>query len=90
MKLSDVMSAMHLASYAEVGLVLFFTAFLAVVYQVLRRGRALEELRTLPFATSILSEATPPIVLGPGPRGEAAECTSAAAGRRPSQQEAQG
>ena len=53
MKLSDVMSSMHLASYAEVGLVLFLGAFLAVVYQVVRRGRALEELASLPRQESI-------------------------------------
>jgi hypothetical protein len=48
-KLSDVMSAMHLSSYAEVGLVLFLLAFLAVCFDVVRRGRALEELARLPL-----------------------------------------
>lgn len=49
MKLSDVMSAMHLEGYAEVGLVLFLAAFLAVGIDVLRRGRKLEALGRLPL-----------------------------------------
>ena len=49
MKLSDVMSAMNLSGYAEVGLVLFLLAFAAVVFDVARRGRALEELGRLPL-----------------------------------------
>lgn len=39
MKLSDVMSAADLAIYAEVGLVLFLAAFVAVVIRVLWPGR---------------------------------------------------
>lgn len=39
MKLSDIMSAADLAIYAEVGLVLFLAAFLAVVVRVLWPGR---------------------------------------------------
>jgi hypothetical protein len=49
MKLSDVMSAMNLATYAEVGLVLFFAAFVAVGVDVLRRGRRMEALGRLPL-----------------------------------------
>jgi hypothetical protein len=49
MKLSDVMSAMHLEAYAEVGLVLFLAAFLAVGIDVLRRGRTLEAHGRLPL-----------------------------------------
>ena len=49
MKLSDVMSAMHLEAYAEVGLVLFLAAFLAVGIDVLRRGRKLEAHGRLPL-----------------------------------------
>jgi hypothetical protein len=49
MKLSDVMSAMDLAAYAEVGLVLFLVAFTLVAFDVLRRGRALEKLGRLPL-----------------------------------------
>jgi hypothetical protein len=49
MKLSDVMSAMHLEGYAEVGLVLFLAAFLAVGIDVLRRGRTLETHARLPL-----------------------------------------
>lgn len=49
MKLSDVMSAMNLAAYAEVGLVLFFAAFTAIAFDVIRRGRKLEALAKLPL-----------------------------------------
>ena len=38
MKLSDVMSAMQLAQYAEVALVIFFGVFVLVVLHVMRRG----------------------------------------------------
>lgn len=37
MKLSDVMSSMGLASYAEIALVIFFTIFVGVVFHVYRR-----------------------------------------------------
>ena len=49
MKLSDVMSAMNLATYAEVGLVLFFAAFAAVAFDVVRRGKRLEAFAKLPL-----------------------------------------
>ena len=49
MKLSDVMSAMNLAVYAEAGLVLFFAAFAAVALDVMRRGKKLEALAKLPL-----------------------------------------
>lgn len=52
MKLSDVMSSMQLATYAEVGLVLFFAAFVAIAVQLVRRGRALEQLAFLPLEPS--------------------------------------
>ena len=54
MKLSDVMSAMDLAVYAEVGLILFALAFALVVFDLLRQGPKLERLAQLPFE----SEAT--------------------------------
>ena len=57
MKLSDVMSAMDLAVYAEVGLVLFLLAFAAVAFDVLRRGRSLESHAALPLEPE--SAATP-------------------------------
>ena len=49
MKLSDVMSAMNLANYAEVALVLFLLAFAAVALDVILRGRSLEVLASLPL-----------------------------------------
>ncbi|MDQ2642933.1 MAG: hypothetical protein M3020_03900 [Myxococcota bacterium] len=52
MKLSDVMSALNLAVYAEVGLVLFLFAFLLVAVDVLRRGQKLEKLAYLPLESN--------------------------------------
>lgn len=39
MKLSDVMSRMGLANYAEVGLLIFFVVFVGVMVHVIRRDR---------------------------------------------------
>lgn len=39
MRLSDIMSQMGLASYAEVGLVIFFLTFLAVGIRVMRTSK---------------------------------------------------
>lgn len=58
MKLSDVMSSMQLAAYAEVGLVLFLGAFIAIAIQLLVRGRALESLASLPLEPSDLETPT--------------------------------
>jgi hypothetical protein len=49
MKLSDVMSAMDLAAYAEVGLLLFFGAFALVAIDLYRKGPRLEHLARLPI-----------------------------------------
>jgi hypothetical protein len=49
MKLSDVMSAMNLAIFAEAALVLFLAAFAAVAIDVIRRGRSLEALGRMPL-----------------------------------------
>ncbi len=38
MRLSDIMSRMGLASYAEVGLIIFLAVFVAVVIHVYRKG----------------------------------------------------
>jgi hypothetical protein len=51
MKLSDVMSAMNLASYAEIGLVLFLGAFLAVVVDIVRRGKEYDARSHLPLSS---------------------------------------
>jgi predicted tellurium resistance membrane protein TerC len=52
-RLSDIMSAMQLASYAEVALVLFMAAFLAIGVNLFRRGNAgaWERARHLPLET---------------------------------------
>lgn len=51
MRLTDIMSAMHLGTYAEVGLVLFMAAFCAITVNAFRRGnaRAWERARHLPL-----------------------------------------
>jgi hypothetical protein len=50
MKLSDVMGAMQLSSYAEVGLVLFLVAFALVAFDLSRSQQAeLERARHLPL-----------------------------------------
>ena len=59
MKLSDVMSAMNLESYAEVGLILFLGAFLAVAVDVVRKGRELEIHGRLPLSTDSKPEPPP-------------------------------
>jgi hypothetical protein len=51
MKLSDVMSAMNLASYAEVGLVLFLGAFVAVAVDIMRRGKELDAHASMPLSS---------------------------------------
>ncbi len=38
MRLSDIMSHMHLAGYAEVALIIFFIVFIAIAYQTVRRS----------------------------------------------------
>jgi hypothetical protein len=51
MRLSDIMSAMQLGTYAEVALVLFMAAFLAIGVNVFRRHNAgaWEQARHLPL-----------------------------------------
>jgi len=50
-RLSDIMSAMHLATYAEVALVLFMAAFLTIGVNLFRRSNAgaWERARHLPL-----------------------------------------
>jgi hypothetical protein len=40
MRLSDIMSAMHLGAYPEVALILFMAAFFAIAVNVFRRRNA--------------------------------------------------
>lgn len=42
MSLSDIMSAAGLAGYAEVGLILFLLAFVAIAIRTMARGRGAE------------------------------------------------
>ncbi len=39
MKLSDIMSAANLSAYAEIAMVLFIAAFVAIVISIFRPGR---------------------------------------------------
>lgn len=52
MKLSDVMSAMNLAAYAEVGLVLFLAAFVLIAIELVRRGKSMDDLAGLPLEST--------------------------------------
>jgi len=50
MKLSDIMSAADLAIYAEIGLVCFLVAFLAVVAKVsLTKSTSYQEMQSMPL-----------------------------------------
>jgi cbb3-type cytochrome oxidase subunit 3 len=59
MKLSEIMSHAGLSRYAEVALILFLVAFVAVVIAIFRPGakRAMDEASRLPFDDD--SAATP-------------------------------
>jgi hypothetical protein len=48
-KLSDVMSAANLASYAEVALVVFFVVFVLIVVRVVRGKKEWHRARFLPL-----------------------------------------
>jgi hypothetical protein len=49
MKLSDVMSAMHVSIFAQVPLLVFFGIFVGVVLHLLRGKDAFEHVRRLPL-----------------------------------------
>lgn len=50
MKLSDVMSAADLAVYAEIGLLIFLTAFMGVVVRlVFQKSESLDEAAAIPL-----------------------------------------
>ena len=55
MKLSDIMGAAGLASWAELGLVISFLTFAAIVVYVyvVRRRASYEEARQLPLETDV-------------------------------------
>lgn len=70
MRLSDIMSEMHLASYAEIGLVIFLVVFAAVVIRVFSKKYAGEyeaarhmplddDIVRTPFADGDAAEQTP-------------------------------
>ena len=61
MKLSDVMSAMVLSTYAEIALVIFLAVFIGVVLQLLsHRNKAIyERLRHLPLDDDSTDPQTP-------------------------------
>ncbi|HET9929554.1 MAG TPA: hypothetical protein VFQ35_02655 [Polyangiaceae bacterium] len=49
MKLSDIVSALHLSIFAEVPLIICFGIFLGVVLPVMRSREEFEQMRTLPL-----------------------------------------
>jgi hypothetical protein len=57
MKLSDIMSAAGLASYAEIGLILFTVAFVAVAIRVLwfDKREELESIARIPLEQELTS-----------------------------------
>lgn len=59
MKLSDIMSAAGLASYAEIGLILFTVAFVAVAIRVLwfDKREELESIARIPLEQELTSGA---------------------------------
>jgi cbb3-type cytochrome oxidase subunit 3 len=50
MKLSDVMSAMHVSIFAQVPLLVFFGIFIGVVLHLMQDKSAFEHARQLPLA----------------------------------------
>ncbi len=68
MKLSDIMSAAGLASYAEIGLILFTVAFVAVAIRVLwfDKREELESIARIPLEQELTSRAqrVPPVAEG--------------------------
>lgn len=67
MRLSDVMSAMDLATFPQVALVLFLGVFVVVVVRVYVRGRAadFEGVSRLPFDDDGAAEPSPRPTAGP-------------------------
>ena len=58
MRLSDIMSAMHLERYAEVALVIFFVVFVLIAIRVLRdRSGKMDEAARIPFDSDPHDEA---------------------------------
>ena len=53
MKLSDVVSAMHLTVYAEVPLLVFMGIFIGVCVHMLFEGREFEEAAKLPLHSEL-------------------------------------
>jgi hypothetical protein len=49
MKLSDIVSSMHLTIYAEVPLLIFMGIFIGVCVHMLRQGGKLDEVAQLPL-----------------------------------------
>jgi cbb3-type cytochrome oxidase subunit 3 len=49
MKLSDVVSSMHITIYAEVPLLIFMGIFIGVCVSMLRQGAKLDEVAQLPL-----------------------------------------
>jgi cbb3-type cytochrome oxidase subunit 3 len=55
MKLSDVVSSMHLTIYAEVPLLIFMGIFIGVCIHMFRQGGKLDEVAQLPLRSELPS-----------------------------------
>jgi hypothetical protein len=53
MKLSDIVSSMHLTIYAEVPLLIFIGVFIGVCIHMLRQGGKLDEVAQLPLRSEL-------------------------------------
>ena len=59
MKLSDVVSSLHLTVYAEVPLVIFMGVFIGVCVSLFRPGRRMEQMAELPLRSEGPSRSEP-------------------------------
>lgn len=66
MKLSDVVSALHLSIFAEVPLIICFGVFLGVVLHVMRSREQFESMRALPLRSNE-AESDPTVRRGDSP-----------------------
>lgn len=59
MKLSDIVSSLHLTIYAEVPLLVFMGVFVGVCLHMLRQGRELEQVAQLPLRSELPTRRQP-------------------------------
>ena len=59
MKLSDVVSAMHISVYAEIPLLIFMGVFIGVCLSLFRQGSKQEQMAELPLRSENSSRSEP-------------------------------